>query len=213
MRLPHSLTRCSVWWGWWPGCFQASAQLPSGSSSDISRHRNIKTSFLHEVLFSKPQDKMYPQLLGSQRDISQCTEFMVTLVEIWLKTCFWSVWMLQIKLMFSDSSAVDFCSLSDCLTLMLKAVWRTRAAAFDLENLTRETDWKLRNDVLFVSALKISQHVCLCVTRCQGEEEYTTNQITLVHQPRNALYLGHFFFLAVLSHFSTDFSNMPQNTS
>lgn len=31
--LPHILTRCSVLWGWWPGCSRASGRLPSDSSS------------------------------------------------------------------------------------------------------------------------------------------------------------------------------------
>lgn len=30
---PHIPTRCSAWWDWWPGYFQASAPLPSGNSS------------------------------------------------------------------------------------------------------------------------------------------------------------------------------------
>lgn len=146
------------------------------------------------MLFSKPQDKMYPQLLGSKRDISPCTEFMVILVEIWLKTCFWSVWMLQNK---TDVFWL-FCSgflfpvwlfdinVKSCVTYKSRSVWFRES---DTRNWLKAEKW--------CAVCKCTENIstwCLCVTRCQGEEEYTTNQITLVHQPRNALYLGHFFF-------------------
>lgn len=89
--LPHSPTKCSVLWGWWPGCSQASAPLPSGSSSDGRKHSKIKigTTFktFKTALIEISAVFSYPQPLSSISIFTHFTKYFSIKLRRSAQTC------------------------------------------------------------------------------------------------------------------------------